>query len=402
VVNSVVVASSFGSVRWCVAGTLAAAGALGCAGNATRDEGQRDCGDPENLRLWTLDIDHPDYVTLKNTGSCPVELEGLHLVFDDRDDAFALGVEIDCTLELPALALPAGASVRVSELPLPGDIDARTVKFEGCMYDLPFFPDRGGVTYLCRGGCAESTLLDLVAHQGDEFFPTYRDPPALRYGARFDDPVGGVTLLNSQWARFQRIATDGSNWGLANLILSADFEGGVTAETLDGKPLPWSTIPRDSTEILTTDETAMSGVSSLRITHRVESEFSTELSQSFEASSMPRDIAYFARLSSESGGYFEVLSQLMPALRIAFGPDGLGAAMSDAHAPFTRDTWYLVELRDVDWIARHFDLYVDGVLVGRHTGISSNANLPDEVRLFTYGAGSAYYDAIELWGLPAR
>jgi hypothetical protein len=323
-------------------------------------------------------------------------------VFDDRNDAFALGIEIDCTLELPALALPAGASVRVSELPLPGDIDARTVRFEGCMYDLPFFPDRGGVTYLCRGGCDESTLLDVVAHRGDELYPTYREPPALRFGARFDDPAGGVTLSNSQWARFQRVGTDGSSWGLANLTLSAEFEDGVTAETLGGEPLPWSTIPRDSTEILTTDETAMSGVSSLRITHLVENDFSTELSQTLGPASMPRDIAYFARpSSSESGGQFEVLSQLTPALRIAFGPDGLGAAMTDAQTPFARDTWYLVELRDVDWLERHFDLYVDGVLVGRHVGIFDDAHFPDEVRLFTYGAGSAYFDAIELWG-PAR
>lgn len=391
------------------AGALAAFGSLGCAGNATRDGRPRDCGDPQDLRLWTLDIDHPDYVTLKNTGSCPVELEGLHVLFDDRDDAFALGTEVDCTLELPALALPAGASIRVSEVALAGDIDTRLVKFEGCVYDLPFFPDRGGVTYLCRGGCAESTLLDVVAHQGDELYPTYRDPPALRFGARFDNPIGGVTLSNSQWARFQRVATEGgssdyleSDWGLAQLTLFADFEGGVTAETLDGEPVPWSTVPVGSTEIVTTDETAMSGVSSLRITHPAPDEFSTELSQSFEARAMPRDIAYFTRLSSsESGAFFEVLSQLTPALRIAFGPAGLGAAMSDAHAPFTRDTWYLVELRDVDWLERHFDLYVDGVLVRRHVGMFDDAHFPDEVRLFTYGTSSAYYDAIELWG-PAE
>jgi hypothetical protein len=399
-----VVVGWFGSVRWCAvgAGALAAFAALGCAGDATREERPRDCGDPRNLRLWTLDIDHPDYVSLKNTGSCPVELEGLHLVFDDRNDAFALGVEIDCTLELPALTVPAGGSVRVSELPLPGDIDARTVKFEGCMYDLPFFPDRGGVTYLCRGGCSESTLLDVVAHRGDGLYPTYRDPPELRFGARFADPVFGVTLANSQWARFQRMAPDGSAWGLANLTLFADFEGAVTAETLDGEPVPWSTVPRDSTEILTTDETAMSGVSSLRITHLVEDAFSTELSQSIEASPMPRDIAYFTRLSaSETGGFLEVLSRLAPALRIAFGPDGLGAAMTDAHTPFALDTWYLVELRDVDWRRRHFDLYVDGALIGRHIELFDGALFPDEVRLFTYGAGSAYYDAIELWG-PAE
>ena len=383
--------------------------ALGCAGDWVSDAGRRDCGDPRNLRLWTLDIDHPDYVTLKNTGSCPVELEGLHVLFDDRDDAFALATEVDCTLELPALALPAGASIRVSEVALAGDIDARTVKFEGCVYDLPFFPDRGGVTYLCRGGCAESTLLDVVAHQGDELYPTYSEPPALRFGARFDDPIGGVTLSNALWARFQRVATEGgsggflgSDWGLAKRTLFADFEGGVTAETLDGQPVPWSTASVDSTEIVTTDETAMSGVSSLRITHPAANEFSTELSQSFEASSMPRDIAYFARLSSESGGFFELLSQRTPALRIAFGPDGLGVAMSDAQTPFARDTWYLVELRDVDWVDRHFDFYVDGVLVARHLAVSSNANLPDEVRLFTYGAGSAYYDAIELWERPTN
>jgi hypothetical protein len=382
--------------------------ALGCAGHRIRDEDQRDCGDPGNLRLWTLDIDHPDYVTLKNTGSCPIELEGLHLLFDDRDDAFALGTEVDCTLELPALALPAGASIRVSEVALAGDIDTRLVKFEGCVYDLPFFPDRGGVTYLCRGGCAESTLLDVVAHQGDELYPTYSEPPALRFGARFDDPIGGVTLANSLWARFQRVATQGgsggflgSDWGLANLTLFADFESGLTAERFGADPVPWSILPGDSSEIVTTNETAMSGVSSLRITHGLE-DFSDELTQPFEPASMPRDVAYFVRLSgSASGGFFEVLSQLTPAIRIAFGPDGLGAAMTDAQTPFTPDTWYLVELRDVDWITRHFDLYVDGALVGRHIGISSDANFPDEIRLFTYGAGSAYYDAIELWGLPA-
>jgi hypothetical protein len=41
------------------------------------------------------------------------------------------------------------------------------------------------------------------------------------------------------------------------------------------------------------------------------------------------------------------------------------------------------------------------VLVGLHVGIFDDAHFHDEVRLFTYGAGSAYFDAIELWG-PAR
>ncbi len=383
--------------------------ALGCGNDGAEDPAspKPDCSDDAgDLRLWTLDIDHPDYVTLKNTGACPIDLEGLEILFDDHDEGFP-ETGIDCTLRLPELTLPAGSSVRVCELPLPGDIDARATKLEGCPYDLPFFPDRGGATYLCRGHCDASTLLDVVVHAGNGLDPTYGDPPPPRFGMTFAAPLNGVTLENSAWARYQRVDTEGrfpdyldSDWGLQNRTLFADFETGISAESFDAAPVPWSTIPREFTEVTTTDETAMSGVASLRIEHLTEDGFSSELSQIVSASGMPRDIAYFARLSgpTSAGGFFEVLSQGTPALRIGFAEEGLGASMRDAHTPFVPDAWYLVELRDADWIARRFDLYVDGVLLGRNISVFEDAHLPDEVRLFTYGAGSAYFDAIELWG----
>src|SRR5688572_27116876 len=132
-----------------------------------------------------------------------MDLEGVEVLFDDRDDAFP-DVPIDCTVRVPRWELPPGASVRVSELPLLGEIDALAAEVSGCAYPLTFHPDRGAVIYLCDGACEARTLLDVVAHRGDDvdglepgiLENRFRDPSPLRFGARFPEPLEGASKYN--------------------------------------------------------------------------------------------------------------------------------------------------------------------------------------------------------------
>jgi hypothetical protein len=376
-------------------------------------------GDPRAVRLWGLNLSHPDTVDLKNPSACPIELSGLELFFDDRDDAFSPDSKIDCTIALPSLELPAGASVRVSEIPFAGEIDAIAGEISGCSYPLTFNPDRGGVTYLCDGPCRPDSVIDVLAHQGDDIdaiepgvvLNRYRDPPELLFGALFSEPVRGASKHNDGFVRYQRIATEGrypdfrvSDWGLQNRTLFADFEDGITVRNVASAPAPWGVVPGEPAAVTVSAVTARSGGASLRIEHLGNDGVSDALRQELDALSTPRDLAYFVHATPEgaTAGELALFAQSTPAVELGFGPGGLGATYERGHRAETAafaDTWYRIELRDIDWDALRFDLYVDGILVRANLAIAKNARSVDEVRLFgTSGGSSAHFDAITFWG----
>lgn len=368
-------------------------------------------GSVDDLRLWALHLGQSDYVALKNPSGCGINLAGLHLIFDDRDDAFPSGTELDCTVALPALELPPGASVRVHEDGLPGDIAALDddVTVTACTSGVPFNPQRGGVTYLCEGPCAEQTVIDVVAHRG--YQAAYGDPPALRFGVAFASPLSGVTDAGQNSMHYGRVATNGtkpnftgSDWALERRTLYAGFEGGLEVELAGEAAQAWEQQPGQPAEIATSALTAAVGSVSLRIAHTGLDGVSTALRASLASSiGRPRAFSYFARVESSTvaAGFFDLLMSPFSAMQLSFKPEGLGAERENHQRTQTRfepATWYQVEGRDIDYTARRFDLYVNRQLVAARVPFWTNAPLVDQLLLYSVSAGSiAYYDEIELW-----
>jgi len=367
-------------------------------------------GERMHLLLWTLHLGQSDYVTLKNPTDCQIDLEGLEVLFDDREDAFppdAGPLALDCTVRLPEAMLPPGGSIRVHEDARPGDIAALANAIAGCDRDVPFNPQRGGVTYLCNEACSADTVIDVIAHQG--YDSSYGAPPELRFGVTFLVPLSGIGDESQDLMRYRRRSTQstrpnftGSDWKLQVRTLYADFETGLTAQ-IRGLDVDWGTIEGEPADITTTATTSAVGNVSLQITHTGIDGISTTLTQSLATLSSPLDISYFGRVDTaeSSAGYFDLVQPPFSTLQVSFEPTGLGAERENGQrteTPFETHTWYQIELRDIDYDLRRFDLYVDRRLLARGVPFWSNALGVQELRLYSVSSGStAYFDAIELW-----
>ena len=103
-----------------------------------------------------------------------------------------------------------------------------------------------------------------------------------------------------------------------------------------------------------------------------------------------------------STAQFDVFWESRRLLTLGFEPTGVGASPTAAarvEAPFVVNTWYQIELRDIDWQQGVFEVYVDGNLIAAGVAFTGAAPGVDEVRLYSSGAAStAYVDAIEFWG----
>ncbi|MGM0480075.1 MAG: T9SS type A sorting domain-containing protein [Bacteroidota bacterium] len=61
------------------------------------------------------------------------------------------------------------------------------------------------------------------------------------------------------------------------------------------------------------------------------------------------------------------------------------------------DTWYFIELKNIDWTNKTFDIYIDGAL--QTTGFpfrDNNQNSINEIHLYNWGSGTGYWDRIQL------
>jgi hypothetical protein len=261
-------------------------------------------------------------------------------------------------------------------------------------------------------------MIDAVAHLGDDknaLYPglvnPYREPPALRFGARFDAPVWGSTQHNDGLVRYQRAATDGefpafvgSDWGLASRVLGADFEDGVRARFVQSSPVPWAVLPGEMAEIVTTPETSAWLASSLRLTHHGSDGASVALGAPLDEFSTPQELSYFARVGvpNVTAANLGLFSDSLPLVELGFEDGTVGATAGSTRAEIagSEDAWTRLELRDIDWRSQRFDLYVDGALVERSLAFAESGT-PTSVRLGSFSAGStAYFDAVELWSGP--
>ncbi len=61
--------------------------------------------------------------------------------------------------------------------------------------------------------------------------------------------------------------------------------------------------------------------------------------------------------------------------------------------PISANTWYHIEARDINYVARHMDIYVDGVLILTDWGFRSpSATTFDRIHLFSLSAATVNYD----------
>jgi hypothetical protein len=392
------------------AGDAGAAGdAAATAADAMADGSSRDCqGDVRKLVFWKLHLGQSDYATIKNPTRCAIELGGVQLRFDDIDEAFPEVEGLDCVVQLPAFRLEAGAEVRVHEHPLAGDISVLDNRLTACGADLSFNPMRGGVSYLCDGECASDTVIDVVAHHGETDAAT---PPELLYGQTFDSALRGVTIDTQESKQYRRVATEGappsfvaSDWQLETRVVYASFESAVEV-LVDGITQPFAP-ETGQTATFSSSSAAAIGDVALHLKHRGSDGRSTGLSLSLDdpnAGQTPSHVTFYARIddTAHAGAYFDLQGGGFTAIRASFEPTGLG---TDTESPARTEIvasekqFYQLELRNIDWPAHLYDLYIDRVLVAERVPFLSNAFSADRLSLYSISAGSdAYWDEIELW-----
>jgi hypothetical protein len=361
-----------------------------------------DPSDVQAVRFWKLALGQMDYVTLRNTSECPIDLGGLRIFTDDLDDVFPKLVG-DCEVELPEVRLAAGAEVRVHEDALSGDIDFLEHKLTPCLGDFSYNPVRGGVTYLCNGACAPDTVIDVVVHYGAGL-----DPPAMRWGQSFGAPLMGVFEENQEDARFRRVASEGSSpdflasdWRLEARGVYAGFET-VIDPAIDGMATPWLAEDGEPATF-GTDAVAAVGNTGLALTQHDGDGRSTGLALELpQARRNPSHVSYFVRLDEgETGASFDLQSDGESVIQASIGPDGLGTELGNGtrtEVEVKPGTWHQVELRGLDWAAHSYDLYIDRKLVGRGLPFRSPATGVDRLSLYSTSAGSiSRWDELELW-----
>jgi hypothetical protein len=389
------------ALLWSLSGCLDLDGLRNRAGDAEVGVGCE--GRAEDLRLWKLHLGQSDYLTIKNVGSCRVELGGLHVFFDDHSELFP-DFEIDCLVRLPPFTLHSGAEVRVHEDGVAGDIAALDNVLSGCGEGVPFNPMRGGVAYLCDGACDQDRVLDVVGFVGDSM-----GAPELRFRQHFDGLLAGVTQAMQNSARYARVAGAGrapdfvgSDWALEERYLHADFESGVEVE-LSGEILPFSAEPGQRATVSTTSNAAIGG-SSLRLVHRGSDGRSEGLGIDLVGiERAPSHLGFFVRMDRlpGAGGYLDLRSGDLTVVVAGFEGRALGTERENGQrsdVTVSEGAFHQVELRNLDWASHDYDLYVDRVLLEKRLPFWSNVNEAERLSLYSVSAGStADYDELEAW-----
>ena len=146
------------------------------------------------LIITEVNIGSPDYVVLTNTTTGPVSLGSYDLFFDDSSAG-------DLAFPLPAMTLPAGASIHVIESggALPGDISVSG--------NIPYSSTRGGTTLLCLGPCNPASGANV--EDVHAFAEGAAEPPPPT-GITFS-PGGNVFMINEATESYLRSGYAGFN-----------------------------------------------------------------------------------------------------------------------------------------------------------------------------------------------
>jgi hypothetical protein len=115
----------------------------------------------------------------------------------------------------------------------------------------------------------------------------------------------------------------------------------------------------------------------------------------------PKSVSWWARPSSATahGTYFVIYSASGTIVFHHFDNTGqivLNQSPSPVLTPYTANTWYHFELRNMNWSTATYDYYVNGVLTKAGAKLVGIGNSLRRIALFHYDATSGYWDEIEL------
>jgi hypothetical protein len=68
-----------------------------------------------------------------------------------------------------------------------------------------------------------------------------------------------------------------------------------------------------------------------------------------------------------------------------------------ALSSYATDTWYLVEMRNIDWTAKTYEIWVDNVLRSSSVPFRYARNAVTRIDLYNYSPSTACYDYIVLY-----
>ncbi len=151
--------------------------------------------------------------------------------------------------------------------------------------------------------------------------------------------------------------------------------------------------------------TAAVGSRSFEFAHTGPNGHGTGISRTFASGSKPRYASFWVRSGSTatSDGYF-ILSNGSADLIWFFATDNgrfyvNGDNGGDTTATYAAGTWYRIEFRDIDWVAKNFDYYVDGALVKSNIPMRNAASASGitNLQLYNFSTNStAWWDDIRL------
>jgi len=213
-----------------------------------------------------------------------------------------------------------------------------------------------------------------------------------------------LTTCNADGSGFAAGGTDCSPkycsaGACVDYLFHEDFE--------DGDFLGWTTGTGTYTRSVVTTTAAAGSVYSLYLVKTGGTlAYNDGIYQTFGSPLAPTSIGWYGRVPSvpfDYAGNFSLFSGPTPTdqlVRVYFHYIGsiYFVGSTTATKPYTTNTWYHIELRNINWVSRTFDAYVDGVLVSTGMHFSGVGTSIGRVDLFDYYYSSgdpAYFDQID-------
>lgn len=161
----------------------------------------------------------------------------------------------------------------------------------------------------------------------------------------------------------------------------------------------------------TSSTTAANGLLSFHSVNKGNTGHFTGIHQEFSTGTQPKYMSFYVRPDSPTlaSGYFVVTDHLGYELIFFYASETgrlyvNGDVGGNKSYSYTADTWYHIEFRNIDWVGKKFDYYVDGALLQAGVPFRNASRASDAARLYLYNFSSnahAYWDDISIAETPA-